>query len=69
MPSRGLIGFTLCLSACGTGVTNAVLDGYQPWAGEIQARQEESGTLIFDRTDAITPFVLLQLADWGQFFV
>lgn len=69
VPSRGLIGFRtdfLTLTR-GTGIANAVFDGYRPWAGEIRARH--TGSLVSDRTGTITPFALLQLADRGQFFV
>jgi GTP-binding protein len=69
VPSRGLIGFRtefLTLTR-GTGIANAVFDGYRPWAGEIRARH--TGSLVSDRSGIITPFALLQLADRGQFFV
>ena len=51
----------------GTGIANAVFDGYRPWAGEIRARH--TGSLVSDRTGKITPFALTQLSDRGQFFV
>jgi len=69
VPSRGLIGFRtdfLTLTR-GTGIANAVFDGYRPWAGEIRARH--TGSLVSDRSGTITPFALLQLSDRGQFFV
>src|SRR6201747_680086 len=69
VPSRGLIGFRtdfLTLTR-GTGIANAVFDGYRPWAGEIRARH--TGSLVSDRAGTITPFALMQLADRGQFFV
>ncbi len=69
VPSRGLIGFRtdfLTLTR-GTGIANAVFDGYRPWAGEIRARH--TGSLVSDRTGTITPFALMQLADRGQFVV
>ena len=69
VPSRGLIGWRtdFLTETRGTGVGNAVFDGYQPWAGEIRARH--TGSLVSDRTGTITPFALIQLADRGQFFV
>jgi GTP-binding protein len=69
VPSRGLIGWRtdFLTETRGTGIGNAVFDGYQPWAGEIRARH--SGSLVSDRTGTITPFALIQLADRGQFFV
>jgi GTP-binding protein len=69
VPSRGLIGFRtdfLTLTR-GTGIANAVFDGYRPWAGEIRARH--TGSLVSDRSGTITPFAMIQLADRGQFFV
>jgi len=69
VPSRGLIGFRtdfLTLTR-GTGIANAVFDGYRPWAGEIRARH--TGSLVSDRAGTITPFAMIQLADRGQFFV
>jgi GTP-binding protein len=69
VPSRGLIGFRtdfLTLTR-GTGIANAVFEGYRPWAGEIRARH--TGSLVSDRTGKITPFAMTQLSDRGQFFV
>lgn len=69
VPSRGLIGWRtdFLTETRGTGIGNAVFDGYAPWAGEIRARH--TGSLVSDRSGTITPFALLQLADRGQFFV
>jgi GTP-binding protein len=69
VPSRGLIGWRtdFLTETRGTGIGNAVFDGYRPWAGEIRARH--TGSLVSDRTGTITPFALIQLADRGQFFV
>ncbi|MBO0881094.1 MAG: translational GTPase TypA [Mycobacterium sp.] len=69
VPSRGLIGWRtdFLTETRGTGIGNAVFDGYQPWAGDIRARH--TGSLVSDRTGTITPFALIQLADRGQFFV
>jgi GTP-binding protein len=69
VPSRGLIGFRtdfLTLTR-GTGIANAVFDGYRPWAGEIRARH--TGSLVSDRAGSVTPFAMIQLADRGTFFV
>ena len=69
IPSRGLIGFRtefLTLTR-GTGIANAVFDGYRPWAGEIRARH--TGSLVSDRSGSVTPFAMIQLADRGTFFV
>lgn len=69
IPSRGLIGWRtdFLTETRGTGIANAVFEGYQPWAGEIRARH--TGSLVSDRAGTITPFALIQLADRGQFFV
>ncbi len=69
VPSRGLIGFRtdFLTDTRGTGIANAVFDGYAPWAGEIRARH--TGSLVSDRAGSVTPFAMIQLADRGQFFV
>jgi GTP-binding protein len=69
VPSRGLIGFRtdFLTETRGTGIANAVFDGYHPWAGDIKSRH--TGSLVSDRAGVVTPFALLQLADRGTFFV
>jgi GTP-binding protein len=69
VPSRGLIGFRtdFLTETRGTGIANAVFDGYGPWAGEIRARH--TGSLVSDRAGNVTPFAMIQLADRGTFFV
>jgi GTP-binding protein len=69
VPSRGLIGFRtdFLTETRGTGIANAVFDGYGPWAGEIRARH--TGSLVSDRAGSVTPFAMIQLADRGTFFV
>ncbi|CAJ1580632.1 translational GTPase TypA [[Mycobacterium] wendilense] len=69
VPSRGLIGFRTEFMTLtrGTGIANAVFEGYRPWAGEIRARH--TGSLVSDRSGSITPFAMIQLSDRGQFFV
>jgi GTP-binding protein len=69
VPSRGLIGWRteFLTETRGSGIANAVFDGYRPWAGEIRSRH--TGSLVSDRAGTITPFALLQLADRGTFFV
>ena len=69
VPSRGLIGFRtdFLTETRGTGIANAVFDGYRPWAGEIRARH--TGSLVSDRAGAVTAYALIQLADRGTFFV
>jgi GTP-binding protein len=69
VPSRGLIGFRteFLTETRGTGIANAIFEGYHPWAGEIRSRY--SGSLVADRAGAVTGYAMLQLADRGTFFV
>ncbi len=69
IPSRGLIGWRtdFLTETRGTGMSNAVFDGYQPWAGEIRPRH--SGSLVSYRAGSVTGYALLQLGERGQFFV
>ena len=69
VPSRGLIGFRteFLTETRGTGIANAIFEGYHPWAGEIRSRY--SGSLVADRSGPVTGYALLQLADRGTFFV
>jgi GTP-binding protein len=69
VPSRGLIGFRteFLTTTRGTGVAHHVFDGYRPWVGELRTRR--SGSLVADRTGAVTGYALAQLSDRGTFFV
>ncbi|HET9118338.1 MAG TPA: translational GTPase TypA, partial [Pseudonocardiaceae bacterium] len=69
VPSRGLIGFrTEFLTITrGTGIAHHVFDGYRPWAGELRTRR--AGSLVADRSGAVTGYALAQLSDRGTFFV
>ncbi|GAA3872158.1 translational GTPase TypA [Saccharothrix violaceirubra] len=69
VPSRGLIGFRteFLTETRGTGIANAVAEGYGPWAGEIRTRH--NGSLVADRSGSITAYAMIQLADRGTFFV
>jgi len=69
VPSRGLIGFRteFLTETRGTGIANAVAEGYGPWAGEIRTRH--NGSLVADRTGSVTAYAMIQLADRGTFFV
>ncbi|CAM3885824.1 translational GTPase TypA [Smaragdicoccus niigatensis] len=69
VPSRGLIGFRtdFLTDTRGTGISNAIASGYEPWAGEIRARH--TGSLVSDRAGSITPYAMIQLQDRGTFFV
>ncbi|GAA2811818.1 translational GTPase TypA [Saccharopolyspora taberi] len=69
VPSRGLIGFRteFLTETRGTGIANHVFEGYFPWVGELRTRH--SGSLVADRSGAVTSYAMLQLADRGSFFV
>jgi GTP-binding protein len=69
VPSRGLIGFRtdFLTETRGTGIANAIFEGYFPWAGQIRGRH--SGSLVADRSGTVTGYAMLQLADRGTFFV
>ncbi|NUT47650.1 MAG: translational GTPase TypA [Saccharothrix sp.] len=69
VPSRGLIGFRteFLTETRGTGIANAVSEGYGPWAGEIRTRH--NGSLVADRSGQVTAYAMIQLADRGTFFV
>jgi GTP-binding protein len=69
VPSRGLIGFrTEFLTITrGAGIASHVFDGYGPWAGEISSRQR--GSLVADRSGAVTAYAVDALSDRGVLFV
>ncbi|WP_375399909.1 translational GTPase TypA [uncultured Amnibacterium sp.] len=69
VPSRGLIGFrTEFLTITrGTGIANAISDGYDRWAGPITTRV--NGSMVADRPGVVTPFALVNLQARGTFFV
>jgi GTP-binding protein len=69
VPSRGLIGFrTEFLTITrGTGIANAISDGYDRWAGPIITRT--NGSMVADRSGVVTTFALMNLQQRGVFFV
>jgi len=69
VPSRGLIGFrTEFLTITrGTGIANAILHGYEPWAGAIETRT--NGSIVADRSGVATPFAMTALQERMSFFV
>jgi GTP-binding protein len=69
VPARGLIGFRteFLTETRGAGIAHHVFEGYQPWVGELRTRR--SGSLVGDRSGAVTSYALIQLADRGTFFV
>ncbi len=69
VPSRGLIGFRteFLTTTKGTGIANAISAGYEPWAGEINTRN--NGSMVADRSGVVTPFAMIGLQERGSFFV
>ena len=69
IPSRGLIGYRseFLTDTRGTGIMNALLQGYEPHRGEIEARQ--TGSLISDRQGETVAFAIFHLEPRGQLFI
>jgi GTP-binding protein len=69
VPARGLIGFRteFLTETRGTGIANHVFEGYEPWAGEIRARSQ--GSLVADRSGAVTSYAMTNLQERGVLFV
>ncbi|MBP8920071.1 MAG: translational GTPase TypA [Micropruina sp.] len=69
LPARGLIGFRteFLTQTRGTGIMHHVFEGYEPWAGSITTRS--TGSLVADRTGAVTSYALFNLQERGVLFV
>jgi GTP-binding protein len=69
VPARGLIGFhnEFLIETRGTGISNHVFEGYEPWHGELRTRR--TGSLVADRAGQTTGYALQSLQDRGQLFV
>ncbi len=69
IPSRGLIGYRseFKTDTRGEGLMNSILEGYEPWQGEIKSRL--NGAIVVDRKGIATPYALLGLEDRGIFFI
>jgi GTP-binding protein len=69
VPARGLIGFRteLMTETRGTALLHHVFERWEPWAGEIRARQR--GSLVADRRGPTTAHALTALQERGQLFV
>lgn len=67
--SRGLIGFRsqFQIDTKGTGVMNALFEGYEPWYGPIP--QRSTGALVSDRPGKVSTYACLSMADRGELFV
>ncbi|HZU71878.1 MAG TPA: translational GTPase TypA [Acidimicrobiales bacterium] len=69
VPSRGLIGFRteFLTETRGTGILHHVVDGFEPWHGDMRVRP--TGSLVADRSGLTTTYSLLTLQDRGSLFV
>jgi GTP-binding protein len=69
VPARGLIGFRtdFLTDTRGTGMASSISEGYMPWAGEIRARN--NGSLVADRSGAVTAHAMTGLQERGTIFV
>ncbi len=66
IPSRGLIGFRshFLTDTKGSGVMNALFEGYEPWSGAIP--QRTSGAMVADRIGRVTAYACHAMADRGE---
>jgi GTP-binding protein len=69
VPSRGLIGFRsrFLTDTRGTGIMNALFDGWGLWHGAIQSRS--NGAMVSDREGQVTPYAVFHLQERGVIFV
>ncbi|MCP4912447.1 MAG: translational GTPase TypA [Oligoflexia bacterium] len=69
IPSRGLIGYRsqFLTDTRGEGLMSSEYMGYQPYAGDMLARQ--NGAIIADRPGKMTPYALFNLLSLGKQFV
>jgi GTP-binding protein len=69
VPSRGLIGFRsrFLTDTRGTGIMNALFNGWAPWHGAIQSRT--NGAMVADREGVTTPYAVFHLQERGVLFI
>ena len=69
VPSRGLIGFRsqFLTDTKGSGVMNAIFEGWEPWFGPIP--QRNTGALVADRQGRVTAHASYAMEDRGELFV
>ncbi|MFD7404815.1 translational GTPase TypA [Streptomyces sp. NPDC059866] len=69
VPSRGLIGFRteFLTQTRGTGIAHSIHEGFEPWFGALQTRN--NGSLVADRSGAVTAFAMTNLQERGVLFV
>ena len=69
VPARGLIGFRtrFMTDTRGAGIAASISEGYEPWAGPIEYRN--NGSIVADRSGVVTPFAMIKLQERMNFFV
>ncbi|MET8577963.1 translational GTPase TypA [Streptomyces sp. NPDC005012] len=69
VPSRGLIGFRteFLTQTRGTGIAHSIHEGHEPWFGQLVTRN--NGSLVADRSGAVTAFAMTNLQERGVLFV
>ena len=69
VPSRGLIGLRneLLTETKGTALMHHLLDGWEPWQGDIARRS--NGTLVADRAGKSTAYAIENLQPRGELFI
>ncbi|HEV7713892.1 MAG TPA: translational GTPase TypA [Asanoa sp.] len=69
VPARGLIGFRteFLTDTRGTGILHHVFESYEPWFGELRTRG--NGSLVADRSGAVTGFAMINIQERGSLFV
>jgi GTP-binding protein len=69
VPSRGLIGFRsrFLTDTRGTGIMNALFNGWEPWHGPVQGRS--NGAMVADREGMATPYAVFHLQERGVLFI
>ena len=69
VPARGLIGFRteFLTETRGTGLLHHVFERYEPWHGELRTRP--TGSLVADRSGAVTSYACFNLQERGTLFV
>jgi len=67
--ARALIGFRteFLTETRGTGLLHHVFEGWEPWVGELRARQ--SGSVVADRLGVATPYAITGLQERTTLFV
>ncbi len=68
VPSRGLIGFRteFLTQTRGTGIAHSIHEGHEPWFGDLRTRN--NGSLVADRSGAVTAFAMTNLQERGVLF-